>query len=81
MTIHKGHCYGCPFDYGQPGTEMAYNLGCLPSVSDIEQSTQETGKAWACHEDPSQVCCGYAGAHKDRVNLPLLTIDGVHAPG
>lgn len=57
---------------------MAYNLGCLPSVSEVHQDCLAEGKTWACHSAPSAVCAGYAEMFPDRNNLPLLLVDGVH---
>lgn len=76
----KKACHGCPFDVGMPATEMAYNLGCLPSIAEVTRDCQTAGKAWACHSAPRTVCAGYAEAFPERVGLPLLTIEGVHAP-
>lgn len=78
--IHRGHCEGCPYDWGQPATEMAYNLGCLPSVGELEAQCASEGKAWACHADPDKVCCGFAAANKGDISKPLLNIAGVHIP-
>lgn len=77
--IHKGMCAGCPYDFGKPATDMAYNLGCLPSVGEIHQMCADDDKAWACHSDPTKVCCGYAAQNKDGIDLPLLVIPGTHA--
>lgn len=72
--VHKGHCKGCPFDIGQPETETAYNLGCLPGVGDINADCKEAGKAWACHAQTDKVCFG----HAKRRALPLLHMKGIH---
>lgn len=74
MTIRKGHCDGCPFDYGQPATEMAYNLGCLPSAGEVVEMCRANGTAWACHTEPDKVCCGHAVHH----GKPLQHVEGVH---
>jgi len=74
-TIHKGYCCGCPYDLGQEATEMAYNLGCLPSTWEIKQATSSRNMAWACHDDFSKVCCGYAVENPKEVNKKLLTLD------
>ena len=75
--IRKGYCYGCPYDYGSEGTEMAYNYGCLPTVADIHAMTANT--AWACHSEPEKVCCGFAAHETEKISLPLLHVEGVHA--
>jgi len=77
--IRKGYCDGCPFNYGNPATEMAYNLGCLPSTHEVMRDSEAAGKAWACHSEPEKVCCGFAATAPDKVTLPLLHVDGVHA--
>lgn len=73
--VRKGYCPGCPFDYGQPATEAAYNLGCLPTTGEIGELCEANGTAWACHSEPDRVCCGHAG----RRDLPLQHMTGVHA--
>lgn len=75
--IRKGMCYGCPFDYGAEATEMAYNLGCLPSANEATNLSKAAGKAWACHEEPSKLCCGYVAENKADIGLPLYR-DGTH---
>lgn len=72
--VQKGYCSGCPFDWGKPATEEAYNLGCLPSVWEVDVLCQMKGTAWACHSEPGKVCCGHASRRK----LPLQLMDGVH---
>ena len=74
--IRKGFCKGCPYDYGQPETEMAYNLGCLPTTGEIIKHVGDG--AWPCHEDPDKVCCGFASQHKDKIHGPLCLMDDVH---
>lgn len=78
--IRRGMCAGCPYDVGRPDTEAAYALGCLPGVSEVAQVCRENDTAWACHADPDKVCCGFAGAHKDRIGKPLERQKGVHSP-
>jgi len=78
--IRKGMCPGCPFDYGKPLTEEAYNLGCLPTIGEVSRDCLQNGTAWACHDDPGKVCCGYAAQNKGRIGLPLEVQDGVHRP-
>lgn len=77
--IHKGYCHGCPFDWGAPGTEAAYNLGCLPSAGEVSARCEAVGKSWACHSEPNKVCCGYAAIHPSRTDLPLMIEIGIHA--
>ncbi|AGH31438.1 hypothetical protein LOKG_00001 [Loktanella phage pCB2051-A] len=76
--IRKGMCEGCPWDYGNPATEMAYNLGCLPSIAEATQKSKAADKSWACHSDCEKICCGFAGQEKD-VSQDLYLEDGVHS--
>ncbi len=77
--IMKRMCGGCPYDYGAPETEMAYNYGCLPSVAEVNALCRDSGSAWACHSAPGAICAGYAEDFPDRVGLRLQIVDGVHA--
>ena len=79
--IRRGMCRGCPYDIGKPDTEEAYNLGCLPGTGEIRAMCDSSGTAWACHDEPNKVCCGYAAAHKSNKDLPLLHVRGVHGVG
>lgn len=76
--IHKGYCAGCPFNYGDPATEMAWNLGCLPGSHEVLADCKAEGKAWACHSEPDEVCCGFAASAPDDVDKPLMLVEGVH---
>lgn len=77
MAVRKGYCAGCPWDYGHPATEMAYNLGCLPSIA---EATKHAGDgAWPCHSEPGKVCCGFAASNPDKINAELRPMGGVHA--
>jgi hypothetical protein len=77
--IRKGMCEGCPWNYGHPATEMAYNWGCLPSIGEATQSAKKVGKSWACHSEPHKVCCGFAAQEKGSQNRPLYVEVGTHA--
>jgi len=74
--IKKGYCAGCPYDYGKPDTEMAFNLGCLPSIATINSHVADG--AWPCHSEPSKVCCGFAACNPAKVNRALRPMQGVH---
>lgn len=76
--VKKSYCSGCPYDFSKEATEMAYNLGCLPTTGEISFACQVTGKSWACHSEPNKVCCGYAAHNPDRIELPLLNVEGIH---
>jgi hypothetical protein len=75
--IRKGMCYGCPWDHGSEGTETAYNLGCLPSTQEASVLCRDAGKAWACHDEPEKMCCGYAAENRQDHDKPLYR-DGTH---
>lgn len=74
----KTCCTGCPFDVGQEATEIAYNLGCLPSTHEVAVKCKQNGTTWACHSAPEVVCCGYAEEFPERNALPLEIVEGVH---
>lgn len=73
-VVHKGYSEGCPSDVGQPITEMAFNLGCLPGVAEVNVVCEGNNTAWACHSEPDKVCCGHAA----RRHLPLEIDPGIH---
>ena len=75
--IRKGMCYGCPWNYGDPATEEAFNLGCLPGVGNATKWSKNENKSWACHSEPDKVCCGYAGQEKN-FSDELLIVEGIH---
>lgn len=77
-AVMKAMCPGCPFNYGDEATEMAYNLGCLPSIAEVATLCAGNATAWACHSSPACVCGGYAETFPERVALPLQHQDGVH---
>lgn len=76
--IRKGMCKGCPWDYGQPATEMACNWGCLPTPYEAVEMSHRHGKAWACHDEPGKMCCGYAAEFKNNHDRELHTEEGIH---
>ena len=76
--ITKKMCKGCPFNYGDPSTEMAYNLGCLPSTWEVSVLCRDNKTAWACHSAPNHVCAGFAEDHPTQTKLPLHHMEGVH---
>ena len=43
--LHKGYCSGCPFNYGDPATETAWNLGCLPGSHEVLADCKAEGQA------------------------------------
>lgn len=75
--IRKGYCSGCPYDWGAPMTDYAYNLGCLPHVAEILEHVG-TG-AWPCHAEPDKVCCGFAARHREQIHGELKPMKGVHS--
>jgi hypothetical protein len=56
---------------------MAYNLGCLPPIADIENRCKANGTVWACHSIPERICAGFAEMHSDS-NRPLELIESIH---
>jgi len=74
----KTMCEGCPFDIGKQGTEEAYNVGCLPSVGELEKDCKENNTAWACHSCSDRVCCGFAERNPTKVCLDLEHVEGIH---
>ena len=72
-VVRKGHCDGCPWNYGNEATEMAYNLGCLPSTGEA-RAFCGPDHSWPCHSEPDKVCCGDA-ENRDK---PLKHMKGVH---
>lgn len=52
-------CSACPFAYTEE-SEQVQNYGCLPSPYDIMQMKLKSGHNWACHEDESKMCLGFA---------------------
>ena len=79
MKIKKKYCEGCPYDYGHPATEMAYNLGCLPSIAEINAKVGD-GQALACHSEPGSMCCGWVSENKEKLPtvVSLYTEQGTH---
>lgn len=52
-------CNGCPFnDMITEEASKIQDYGCLPSQFDIKKWQKETGKNWACHSKPAQICAG-----------------------
>lgn len=75
--IRRGMCFGCPWDIDSEATEMAYNYGCLPSIGEATELAHADGMAWACHEEPNKMCCGYAADNKANIGRDLYR-DGTH---
>lgn len=57
-------CEACPFNCTEQ-QEMAYNLGCLPSPSEIMQLCKETNLNWSCHEQDGKLCTGFVAVSLD----------------
>lgn len=70
-------CDGCPYWIGNEATEMAYNLGCLPSQGEVSQFVG-TEHSWPCHSEPTKVCAGWNAENPERKDQPLKHMDGVH---
>ena len=71
----NGRCPACPFDISEY-SEMAQNLGCLPSPESIRALMSKNHSNWSCHEDNDKLCAGYVAYCKDNnlmyKNLPLF---------
>lgn len=78
-AVMKKMCPGCPFNVGDESTEMAYNLGCLPGMSEVNLLCRDHSTAWACHSAPMTVCAGFAEMSPASIGLPLQHMAGVHA--
>ena len=65
------HCIDCPVRGRTEHAEMAVNYGCLPSYGDMEKWYNETGKVWACHDNPKKVCGGFKQILFERENIKL----------
>lgn len=68
-------CRACPFNSTEE-SEIAYNLGCLPDISEIMSIKKATNYNWECHNGTSKVCGGFVAVCKDQnidyKNSPLL---------
>lgn len=58
-------CSGCPFNYGNPTSEVAQNLGCLPTPWEIMDIKRNSNKNWSCHEDETKLCPGFIERAKE----------------
>jgi hypothetical protein len=75
--IRKGYCPGCPYNFGEQTTEMAFNLGCLPGIGEIAEHVGDG--AWPCHAEPEKVCCGFAAHCPEQITRTLRSMAGVHS--
>lgn len=57
-------CLGCPFNETEE-SQMAYNLGCLPTPSEIIRIKQDYNFNWECHEGTGKICAGFVAVCKD----------------
>lgn len=60
------HCCGCPINIHTEEGETISNYGCLPCYGDVIKWYKETGKVWACHEQPSKPCFGFLKLAKEK---------------
>ena len=77
-AVMKTMCPGCPFDWGKPMTEEAFNLGCLPGQAEIMELCERTHTVWACHSAPDLICCGFADVGEVAPEAGLCHLEGVH---
>ncbi len=64
------HCDGCPIDIHTEQGEIISNYGCLASFKEALTWYQDTGKVWACHEQPDKPCIGFLQLCKEK-NIPI----------
>lgn len=57
-------CVACPFNMTEE-QEMAYNLGCLPTPSEILEMCQEHRLSWSCHGQDGKLCAGFVAVCRD----------------
>jgi hypothetical protein len=55
----KHQCNGCPINIISEEGENISNYGCLPCYSEAIKWYKDTGKVWACHENPAKPCLGF----------------------
>lgn len=67
------HCNGCPINIHTPEGEQISNYGCLPCYADAIKWYKETGKVWACHEQPTKPCIGFLKLAKKKGDKVVLT--------
>ena len=58
--IDDNDCPACPFNCGNYKSDYAFNMGCLPSVSEIIDIKLKTNENWSCHSDTNKICKGFA---------------------
>ena len=68
----SGGCIHCPFSISEEADKI-YNLGCLPTVSDIVRMKKESGHNWACHSNEKVLCGGFYNFMKE--NYPDLDLN------
>jgi hypothetical protein len=71
------HCDGCPVEIHTEKGEEISNYGCLPCYADALKWYNETGKVWACHEEPTKPCIGFlkrAKHYKVKVSVNRNTV-------
>jgi hypothetical protein len=60
------HCNGCPINIHTEEGEIVSNYGCLPCYADVIKWYNDTGKVWACHEQPDKPCIGFLKLAKQK---------------
>lgn len=69
------HCNGCPILIHTLQGEIVSNYGCLPCYSEVLKWYKDTGKVWACHENPTKPCTGFLKSAKKKGENVVVTKD------
>ena len=64
LNYHNHECLSCPFNLTEE-SEMAYNLGCLPTPQDLLTIKRDSDDNWECHEGTGKICAGFVAACRD----------------
>ena len=67
----SGGCPSCPYGFSD-AAENAINLGCVPSVYEINEMARRTGHPWGCHGHEGRVCAGYIAYATEKGGLPVV---------
>ena len=60
------HCNGCPVNIQSEEGATINDYSCLPCWADAIKWYKETGKVWACHENPKSPCIGFLKLAKQK---------------
>lgn len=59
-------CKSCPMEITSEEGAMADAYGCLPTLSEVFKWYEDTGKVWACHNNPTKACQGFINVAKTK---------------